>query len=280
VVKVIWHKTASPPQTDGSVVFSTWIQCTLPSAHIGATWRIRLKLCALFSSSEYDWNRASFGPPESTTHTANRSVQPFVHSSLQNVPILYNERRFPPKLRFLVKDLDPDLIHDSLGHSQITIQTAWRSIPPFSHRWPQSVHVLHYGNLFPQNCPFPLGDRIPHLTHDSLGQFEPISQTASRSVLLFLHRWPQHVPILYNGMFLFPQLSLLMGDLDPHLIHGSLGQSKSSTQTAFRSVQPFSQGSLVWQTDRPRYSVGNNRPHTLCSKKLDHQTHGDNFVKS
>ena len=38
--------------------------------------------------------------------------------------------------------------------------------------------------------------------------------------------------------------------LDPHLIHGSPGLPKSSTQTAARSVQPFLQGSLVWQTDR------------------------------
>jgi len=40
------------------------------------------------------------------------------------------------------------------------------------------------------------------------------------------------------------------GDLDPHLIHGSLGPSESSTPTASRSVQLFLQGSLVWQTDR------------------------------
>jgi len=46
-------------------------------------------------------------------------------------------------------------------------------------------------------------------------------------------------------------LPLPVEDLDPHLIHGSLGPPKSSTQTAVRSVQPFLQGSLVWQTDRP-----------------------------
>jgi len=34
-------------------------------------------------------------------------------------------------------------------------------------------------------------------------------------------------------------------DLDPNLIHGSLGPPESSTQTASRSVQPFLQGSLV-----------------------------------
>jgi len=54
-----------------------------------------------------------------------------------------------------------------------------------------------------------------------------------------------------------------MGDMDPHLIHGSLGPPESSTQTAFRSVQPFCRDHSVTdrQTDRPRYSVGNNRPH-------------------
>ena len=45
VVKVFWHKAASPPQTDSSVVFDRWRQCSLPLAHIGATWRIRLNLC-------------------------------------------------------------------------------------------------------------------------------------------------------------------------------------------------------------------------------------------
>jgi len=50
-------------------------------------------------------------------------------------------------------------------------------------------------------------------------------------------------------------------DVDPHLTHGSLGSPKSSSQMASQSVQPFMHGSLVWQTDRPRYSVRNNRPH-------------------
>ena len=41
------------------------------------------------------------------------------------------------------------------------------------------------------------------------------------------------------------KLPLPMGDLDPHLTHGSLGPPKSLTQTASRSVQPFLQGSLA-----------------------------------
>jgi len=41
------------------------------------------------------------------------------------------------------------------------------------------------------------------------------------------------------------KLPLPMGDVEPHLIHGSFGPSKSSTQTASRSVRPFLHGSLV-----------------------------------
>ena len=58
------------------------------------------------------------------------------------------------------------------------------------------------------------------------------------------------------------------GGSGPYLIHGSLGPPESSTQTASRSVQPFLQGSVVWQTNRPLYSVGNNRPR-LCTYYCD-----------
>jgi len=37
--------------------------------------------------------------------------------------------------------------------------------------------------------PRPMGEPDPHLTHDSLGPSEPTTQTASRSVRSFLHRW-------------------------------------------------------------------------------------------
>jgi len=40
------------------------------------------------------------------------------------------------------------------------------------------------------------------------------------------------------------------GGSGPHLIHGSLGPPESTTQTASRSVQPCSQGWLVWQTNQ------------------------------
>ena len=64
----------------------------------------------------------------------------------------------------------------------------------------------------------------------------------------------------------------------PHLIHGSLGPPNSTSQTTSRLVQPFLQGSRLWQTDtdgqtdrqtdrrtdKPHYSICNNKQH-LCS---------------
>jgi len=95
-------------------------------------------------------------------------------------------------------------------------------------------------NPFPQNCPFSWGDLDPHLAYDSLGPSEPTNQTASLLVRLFLHRWPQSVPILYNRTPLsLSKLPLPMGRSGPHLIHGSLGPPESSTQMACRSVQLF-----------------------------------------
>jgi len=98
-----------------------------------------------------------------------------------------------------------------------------------------------------------------------LGPIWAHNPKGSWSVLPFLHRWPKSVPILYNGPPFPLKIAPSHGDLDPYLIHCSLGAPESSTQTACRSVQRFFQASLVWQTDRPtdrpRYSVGHNIPH-------------------
>jgi len=62
-----------------------------------------------------------------------------------------------------------------------------------------------------------------------------------------------------------PKLPLSIGRSGPHIIHGSLCPHESTPQTATRSVQSFLQGSRTLptdiHTDRPRYSVCNNRPH-------------------
>jgi len=179
------------------IIIITSGQSNLTSDRIAATdrWFSRIHHMApmcphgegtLAPPGEYNWIYASFGSPESIIQMANRLVLPFLHSTRQKVPILYNGRPFPPKL------------------------------------------------------PIPTGDLGPRLTHDSLGPSEPTNRTSSPSVQLFLHWWLQSVPILYSGTPLSPsKLPLPMGDLDPHLIHGSLGPSKSSIQMAFQSVQPF-----------------------------------------
>ena len=54
--------------------------------------------------------------------------------------------------------------------------------------------------------------------------------------------------------------SMGIWNLDSHLIHDSLSPSESKTQTASRSVQPCCKAHYCdRQTDRPRYSVCNNR---------------------
>jgi len=60
------------------------------------------------------------------------------------------------------------------------------------------------------------------------------------------------------------KLLLHMGDVDPYVIHGSLSPPESSTQTASWLVQPFLQGSLVWQTDRQTTLLGSVTIGRIC----------------
>ena len=57
-----------------------------------------------------------------------------------------------------------------------------------------------------------------------------------------------------------------------------LGPNRVRIQTSSRSVQPFLQGSRLRPTDRPRYSVCNNRPHLYvvprcCLKVIPSRDH-------
>jgi len=72
------------------------VQCYLTGDHEGT----------LAPPGKYDWTRASFGPLESTAETANGSVQMFLHSLRQKVPILYNGRPCPPELSLSMGDLN------------------------------------------------------------------------------------------------------------------------------------------------------------------------------
>jgi len=108
-----------------------------------------------------------------------------------------------------------DWTYAFFGPPKSITQMAIRSVQPFFHSARQNVPILYNGRPFPKNCPVPMGDLGPHLMHGSFGQSKPTTQTASRSVQLFLHWWLQSVPILYNGLPLSPSSKLLlpMGDL-------------------------------------------------------------------
>jgi len=69
---------------------------------------------------------------------------------------------FPPKLPFLVGGSGRHRTHDSLGHSEPTIQTASQLVQPFSHSWPQSVPILYNGPpLSPKIAPSHGGSEAP-----------------------------------------------------------------------------------------------------------------------
>ena len=112
-------------------VFTHWqiitLRVTCIYLYIGATWQIRLTC-------------ACFGPLQSTTQTAIRSVQPFLHRSRQKVSIQWAplSTRIAPshgKSR-------PHLTHHSLRPCEPTTQTTPRSVQTVLHRWPQSVHYV------------------------------------------------------------------------------------------------------------------------------------------
>jgi len=97
-----------------------------------------------------------------------------------------------------------------------------------------------------QSCPLTCGHLDPHLIHGSLGQPESSTQTVSRCIQPFC-TVDRRVSVYFTIGRPFPPYNCPFpwGDLNLHLIHGPLGQPKSSIQTASRSVQPFLQGSLV-----------------------------------
>jgi len=106
------------------------------------------------------------------------------------------------------------------------------------------------GAPFPQNCPFPWGIWTACKTRflGPIRAHNANSISISRAVFPqttvecpYTLQWDAHSP---PKICPFP-----WGDLNSHLILGPLGPPKSSTQTASWSVQPFLQGSLVWQTN-------------------------------
>ena len=108
----------------------------------------------------------------------------------------------------------------------------------------------------------------PQLTHDSLGPSEPTTQTASRSVQPFSHWGPQSVPILYNGTSVPPQnCPFPLGDLEPRLIHGSLGPPSPQPNGISIAVAVFA--GLTSVTDRPTDRPTNHATRSVTIGRIN-----------
>jgi len=158
----------------------------------------------------------------------------------------------------------PHVIYASLGPPEsITQNGILISSAVFAQLTAECCYTLQRAAPFPLIITPSHGGSGPHLTHDSLGPSEPTTRRASQFgsdvFAQMTGEWPYTLQWDATSPTKLP-FPMDVWDVDPNLIHSSLGPPESSTQTASQSLQPFLQGSLVWQTDRPHYSVSNNRP--------------------
>ena len=177
MVKVIFHKTAWPPQMDGWIVFTRWrIWNMIEIVHIGATWQIRFNSCFLRPTRVHNPNGKSIGLAVCAQLTAE---------------------------------------------SPYTLQWVTLSL---------KIAPSYGGSGTPSNTWF-------------IGTIPAYNPNGISTGSVFLHRWPHSVSLYFTMGRSFPHSQNCPFDL--HLINGSLGPPKSSTQMASRLVQPFVQGSLV-----------------------------------
>ena len=106
----------------------------------------------------------------------------FLHSSRQKVPIVYKfTMRAPlsPNLTLPMRRPGPHPTRESLGASEPTTQTAFRSVQPFFID--DRIVSLYFtmGRLFHLKITPSHGGSGPHLVHGSLGPPESSTQTAS-----------------------------------------------------------------------------------------------------
>ena len=118
----------------------------------------------------------------------------------------------------------------------------------------QQTTAMHFsGTDAPYKFPSRVGFRLPSNTWllEPTRVFFPNGISIGSAVK---HSSPLSVPILYNEPPVSPKIAPSLGGSGPHLIHNLLGPLDSALQTASRSVQPFSQGSRTWPTDRQTYT--------------------------
>jgi len=126
VVKVIWHKAASP------IVFARWSQCALP-------WECRWPCPGMSFQliiTPFAWRiqyMLPWAPRESITQTSSCSFQLFLHRWRKVSPYATMGRPFTSKLPFPWAGSGLRLIHGSLGPPESWTQTTSRLVQPFLH---------------------------------------------------------------------------------------------------------------------------------------------------
>ena len=170
VVKVIWHKTASPPRTDGSIVFARWHQCAVPCGHIGTTWRIRLHVCFLWPTRVHNPNGKWIGSAVSAQLTAES-------------PYTIQWATLSPKILPFHGGSEPSSNSWFLGpvraHSPNSITVGSAISTQVTAECP---YTLQWATPSCSKLPLPMGDLDPTLIHGSLGSLESSTQAAPRSV--------------------------------------------------------------------------------------------------
>jgi len=130
------------------------------------------------------------GPTQVQIQMESRLVQSFLHSSWQRVPILCNGPPLFPPLKLIAPSLGVSGPHPIvIPWANPSPQPKWH-LNRFScfctpHRG-VSLCALQWAAPLPVKIPPPVVDLDPHLIHGSSGPLESSTQTASRSLELFL----------------------------------------------------------------------------------------------
>ena len=103
-------------------------------------------------------NACFLSQPESTTQTASRSVQPFLHSSRQSVSTLYNGPPLPLKIAPSHGASGRHTLYNFGAHPSPQVQTASTGSAVFKQLTAACPYIRYNGPPFPpQNCPLPYG---------------------------------------------------------------------------------------------------------------------------
>jgi len=161
--------------------------------------------------------------------------------------------RWPPKTCFLGPTSLPIPNGVSIGSAIFAQLTAEC---PYTLQW----------SAFPLKIASFLWESGPHVKRDSLGPSKPNTNGISNDSAVFAQLTADCPYTLQWAAPSTLKITPSHGGSGPHLTHGFLGPSESSTQTSSQSVQPFWQGHYCeGPPDRRRYSVCNTIAASIAS---------------